>query len=79
MVKYDLERGQEVARRREVAYEEGARRRDYCISYFNTLYDIIRSLAWDQMFKYSYVKMILYLFYMYIISFKNDICICAHD
>ena len=33
MVKFDLERGQEVARRREVAYKEGARRRDYCIPF----------------------------------------------
>ena len=31
MVKFDLERGQEVARCREVAYKEGAHRRDYCI------------------------------------------------
>ena len=31
MVKFDLEREEEVARRREVAYKEGARRMDYCI------------------------------------------------
>ena len=29
MVKFDLKRGEEVACRREVAYKEGARRRDY--------------------------------------------------
>ena len=30
MVKFELERGQEVARHREVAYKEGVCRRDYC-------------------------------------------------
>ena len=32
MVKFDLERGEEVARRREVVYKDGAHRRNYCIT-----------------------------------------------
>ena len=35
MVKLDLEQGQMVAHRREVAYED-VRRRDYCIDIFLT-------------------------------------------
>ena len=41
MVKFDLEPGPEVARRREVAYKEGALCRDFCIPYcMNNLHNI---------------------------------------